>query len=335
MRSLNSAVRIGRKPSAMSVAKAVESQQAVVLVRPAVTRVRSVAIPAPGEHELRVRLQGCGICASHLPLWEGRPWFNYPQEAGAPGHEGWGVIDAVGAGIDDLEVGQRVAFASGHAFAQFDITSRNCVVPLPEELDDEPFPGEAFAHAMNVIERSDIRAGHKVAIVGGGFVGLLLTQLAADKGAHVVVLSRRPFALGLAESMEADETVLLRCDGGDANRAMRASGGDGFDRVIETSGTQAALHLARQICAEHGRLVIAGDPPERPESGLIVEQAPGRSAERYVSGVQKAIQAMLEGQLDPFPLLSHTVSLGSLDVGFRLTRERPEGFVKALLLHET
>ena len=44
---------------------------------------------------------------------------------------------------------------------------------------------------------------------------------------------------------------------------------------------------------------------------------------------------MLEGQLDPFPLLSHTVSLGSLDVGFRLTRERPEGFVKALLLHET
>jgi threonine dehydrogenase-like Zn-dependent dehydrogenase len=59
-----------------------------------------------------------------------------------------------------------------------------------------------------------------------------------------------------------------------------------------------------------------------------------RSKDRYVTGVQRAIQAALEGRLDPFPLLTHTVSLGSLDVGYKLMRERPDGFVKALLLNE-
>jgi threonine dehydrogenase-like Zn-dependent dehydrogenase len=68
--------------------------------------------------------------------------------------------------------------------------------------------------------------------------------------------------------------------------------------------------------------------------GLDVINAHERTMDRYVTGVQKAIQAALEGRLDPFPLLTHTVSLGSLDYGFRLMRERPEGFVKALLLNE-
>lgn len=320
MHSSVSVVWTRRKSRLIVPADASESQHAVVLVQPKMTRVQSVALPEPGEHEVRVRLQGCGISTSQLPIWEGRPWFNYPQQAGAPGHEGWGFVDAIGSGVDDLDVGQRVALMSRHAFAEFDIAARECVVPLPEELDDEPFPGGAFAHAMNVIERSDIRTGQTVAIVGAGFVGLLLTQLAADRGAHVVVLSRRPFALQSAESMDAEATVLLRGDGYDVRRALRVSGGDGFDRVIDIAGTKAGMHLARKICAERGR---------------VVEQEPDGSADRYVSGVHRAIQAMLEGQLDPFPLMNHSVPMGSLDVGFRLTRDRPEGFVKALLLHES
>ena len=51
--------------------------------------------------------------------------------------------------------------------------------------------------------------------------------------------------------------------------------------------------------------------------------------------VVEAIQAALEGRLDPFPLMSHTVPMGSLDTGLQLTRERPDGFVKALLLPES
>jgi threonine dehydrogenase-like Zn-dependent dehydrogenase len=310
-----------RKRRAARLGQAAGSQQAVHLVGQQLTRVRSVVVVLPGYQQVRVKVQGCGISTSHLPIWEGRPWYRYPLEAGAPGQEGWGFIDAIGPGVDDLEVGQRVAFMSGHAYAEYDITSRDCVVPLPEELDDEPFPGEAFADAMNVFERSDIRSGHTVAIVGGGFTGLLLTQLAADRGAHVALLSDRRFELECADSMDAEESVLLSADGKDARRALRINGAEPFDRVIETAGSQAALDLAKQLCADHAGLVIAGEPC-------------GGAPDRYVKGVHRAIQAALEGRLDPFPLLSHSVSMRSLDHGFDLTRARPEGFIKALLVHE-
>jgi threonine dehydrogenase-like Zn-dependent dehydrogenase len=232
---------------------------------------------------------------------------------------------------------------SGHAYAQYDVASRDCVVPLPEELDDEPFPGEPFGCAMNIFERSDIRSGQRVAVVGAGFLGLLLTQLAADAGAQVLVLSHRPFALQLAQAMDADETLLTIDDGCDAARAIAIADGIGFDRVIEVGGTQRSLDLASEICAERARLIIAGYHQDGPRQvdmqqwnwrGLDVVNAHERAMDRYVSGVNKAIQAALEGRLDPFPLLTHTVTLQSMDQGFELMRERPEGFVKALLINE-
>lgn len=61
-------------------------------------------IPAPeaGPGQVRVRLEGAGICASELPVWEGREWFHYPRQPGMPGHEGWGSIDAVGEHVEGL-----------------------------------------------------------------------------------------------------------------------------------------------------------------------------------------------------------------------------------------
>ena len=55
-----------------------------------------------GPGEARVRLEGCGVCGSNLPVWEGRPWFQYPLDPGTPGHEGWGVIEEVGEGLQGM-----------------------------------------------------------------------------------------------------------------------------------------------------------------------------------------------------------------------------------------
>src|SRR5438045_4199726 len=95
-------------------------------------------------NEVRVRIEGCGVCASNIPGWEGRPWFQYPFEPGAPGHEAWGVIDTVGDNVHDLEVGERVAMLSSHGYAEYDFANADEVVRIPAELDDLPFPGEAL-----------------------------------------------------------------------------------------------------------------------------------------------------------------------------------------------
>jgi threonine dehydrogenase-like Zn-dependent dehydrogenase len=323
--------------------KSTNTQFAAFLERPQKTLVREVPLTKPQHRQVLVRLQGCGICASNLSVWEGRPWFAYPREAGAPGHEGWGIVEAVGESVRDIEIGQRVTMLSGHAYAEFDMTSSDWVIPLPEELDDEPFPAQSFGRAINAFERSGIVSGQLVAIVGDGFVELLLAQLAADAGAHVVVFSHRKDTLELAEAMDAEETVELARNGDDARRALQVSGRRGFDCVIELSGTRSSLELASAIVAERASLVtdfscceepLRATPRDREGRQMRVVNAQERSMGGLMSSVRKAIQAALEGRLDPFPLLTHTVSLKSLDQGFRLLHERPQGFVKALMVND-
>ena len=78
-------------------------------------------LESPREGQVRIRLEGCGVCGSNLPVWEGRPWFNYPLAAGSPGHEGWGVVEAVGDGVADVSVGERLAALSQKEVADFDL----------------------------------------------------------------------------------------------------------------------------------------------------------------------------------------------------------------------
>ena len=80
--------------------------RAVRLRQPRDLAIEHVEVPPPGPGAVRVKLEGCGVCGSNLPVWEGRPWFKYPLNPGAPGHEGWGIIDAVSEGVDGLEIGR-------------------------------------------------------------------------------------------------------------------------------------------------------------------------------------------------------------------------------------
>jgi threonine dehydrogenase-like Zn-dependent dehydrogenase len=318
-------------------------QRAAVLSGPMRTRIESTDVCEPQPGEVRVRLEGCGVCASNLAVWEGRPWFEYPREAGSPGHEGWGIVDAVGEGIEDIEVDERVAMISAHAYAEFDVAPRESVVRLPSAFADLPFPGEPLGCVMNILERAQIEPRHRVAIVGAGFLGVLLTQLAAKTGAQVVVLSRRTYALDLARCMGASETFATSDIERARDRAWAASDGRGYDRVIEAVGSQKALDLASALAAEYGRLVIAGYHQDGPRQvdmqqwnwrALDIVNAHERSAERYVSGVERAVEAVLAGEMDPFPLLTHELPLTALDEAFELTRSRPDGFMKAVVRTE-
>ncbi len=99
-------------------------------------------VPEPGPGQVRVRLEGCGVCASNLGPWHGAPWFTYPFAPGSLGHEGWGVVEALGEGVAGTgpTVGQRVATLSQAAYAQFDVADAASTVPLPAALDGRPFP---------------------------------------------------------------------------------------------------------------------------------------------------------------------------------------------------
>src|SRR3954463_13769007 len=106
--------------NATATVSAKSTMAASRIVGPLRVEIEDAPMPAPGPKQVRVRLEGCGVCASNIPPWEGREWFKYPMEHGALGHEGWGVVDAVGSEVRSIHEGDRVAMLSEHAYAQYD-----------------------------------------------------------------------------------------------------------------------------------------------------------------------------------------------------------------------
>lgn len=319
---------------------AAASMQAAVLTGAGRIEVRSVLVPAPGPREVRVRLEACGVCASNLGPWAGPEWMQFPTEPGALGHEGWGVLDAVGEEVRGLEPGQRVAALSYHAYAQYDIADQAAVVPLPAAIAGLDVPGEPLGCAMNIFSRSGIAAGQTVAIVGIGFLGALLTQLAARAGACVLAISRRPFSLAVARRCGASEIIPMD-DHWRIIETVKALTKDRLcDCVIEAVGKQWPLDLAAELTRERGRLVVAGYHQDGPRQvnmqlwnwrGIDVINAHERDPAVYVAGIRAAIEAVAEGRLDPAPLITHRFPLGALGEALDATRDRPDGFLKAVV----
>jgi threonine dehydrogenase-like Zn-dependent dehydrogenase len=314
--------------------------QALQLRGPRYAVLAPVRVPGPGPGEVRVRLEGCGVCASNLPLWEGRPWFKYPLEPGAPGHEGWGTVEAVGEGVAHVAKGDRVAFLSTHAYAEHDLAAADTLVKLNGKLDGRPFPGEALACVMNIFRRSEIQPGQTVAIVGVGFIGAALISLAVRAGARVIALSRRAFALEMAERLGASALIRVGDTAKAVRQAVALTGEARCERVIEASGHQEALDLATELTGNRARLVIAGyhqDGERRVNlrewnwRGLDIVNAHERNPSEYRRGMQEAVDLVTKGGLDPWKLITHQFVLGDAQAAFSTLAHRPHGFMKALI----
>jgi threonine dehydrogenase-like Zn-dependent dehydrogenase len=313
--------------------------QAAVIEAPNRCRIDDVAIPEPGASEVRVRLEGCGICGSNLAPWEGRPWFQYPMAPGELGHEGWGRVDAVGKNVKSVREGERVSLLSYRAYAEYDVAPEMAIVRLPEALDGAPFPGEALGCAMNVFHRSGIEQGNCVAIIGIGFLGAVLTALSVNAGAKVIAISRRHYALDMAKKLGACTTILFETNQiSQIVEAVREfTHGKGCDRVIEAAGVQSALDLAAELTCERGRLIIAGYHQDGKRQvnmqlwnwrGLDVINAHERNPNVYRRGIEGAVNAVANKQLNPLPLYTHRFNLAHLADGLDAMKNRKDGFLK-------
>jgi len=179
--------------------------------------VRVVEMPVPeiGPGELLIQLRACGICASDV-----MEWYMKPRAPLYPGHEPVGVVVALGDGVLQFAPGQRVFFhhhapclvchfCQRGSFSQcttFRATrlypgglAEYVRVPAPNvERDVLPLPAgisfeaatliEPLACCLRGIDRAAIQAGDSVCILGAGSNGLLLAQLAQQRGASCVII---------------------------------------------------------------------------------------------------------------------------------------------------
>lgn len=335
-----------RSPEAVQekapVSEKVTVGKAAVLTAPQKVNIKEIDLPEPGDGEVRIQLEGSGVCASNIPMWEGRDWFNYPVTPGEPGHEGWGIIEAVGKNVKELKEGDRVTALTYKAYATHDIAKEESVVKLPKKLAGKPFPGEPLGCAMNIFNRSDIQKGQKVAIVGSGFLGTLLVQLAKSAGAEVIAVSRREFSLETAKKAGADHLIKMDDHYQIIEKVKELTNGNFCERVIECTGKEWPLNLSIELTGTRGKLIVAGFHQDGMRNvnvqmlnwrGIDMISAHEREPQQYINGIKAAIKAVEEGQMDPYPLFTHKFSLNEMEKAYQHLTERPDGFIKALIVN--
>jgi threonine dehydrogenase-like Zn-dependent dehydrogenase len=196
---------------------------------------------------------------------------------------------------------------------------------------------------MNIFRRSEVRSGDTVGIIGIGFLGSLLTRLCADAGARVIAMARKPSALRVAERMGAHERIALEENWQAVEQVRGLTDGRLCDIVMECVGKQGPLELAGELAKERGRLVIAGYHQDGLRQvnlqlwnwrGLDVINAHEREQRVYIEGIREAVEAVSSGRVNPDPLYTHRFPLHRLDEALNLTKERPDGFMKALVMVE-
>ncbi len=215
-----------------------------------VFRVADIAKPAPGPGEVQVRMTLSGINPTD---WKSRSGATPRPIDGfqIPHHDGTGVIDAVGEGVDEVRIGQRVwtwmAAASrpwGTA-AQWTVVPSRHAVPLPDGVSDElgACLGVPAMTAHRCLVADGPVAGKNVLVAGGaGAVGHFAIELAKFFGARVATTVSGPGKAELARKAGADLVVNYREPGAaDQLRAFAPT----MDRIIEVAlGANLELDLA-------------------------------------------------------------------------------------------
>jgi threonine dehydrogenase-like Zn-dependent dehydrogenase len=267
--------------------------------------------------------------------------MEFPLAPGALGHEGWGFVDAVGAGVSPDRLGSRVAVFGTSSFASHEVVAEDAALPIPAALGDRAMPAEPFGCAVSIFRMARVQPGDTVAIIGAGFIGALLTKLATDAGARVIAISRRDDSLALARRMGAAECVPLD-DHWEVLRQLAALAGEaGCDITVECTGAQWPLDLAAEITRESGRLVIAGYHQDGPRQvnmqlwnwrAFEIVNAHVRDRATNLDAMREAMELAARGAIPVEELLTHSYPLEQLGAALDATRDKPDGFVKAVVV---
>lgn len=224
-----------------------------------VLHVEQVPLPEPGPGKVRVRTLLASIHNHDLWTVKGDYGFkpNLPARAGS---EAVGVVDALGDGVEGIEVGQRVV--TGAAFgtwAEYFVASAAALVPVPDTIGDEA-AAQLFAmpfSAVSLLDYLDVQPGDWIVQnTANGLVSKLVAQLAAVRGVNVVGLVRRSAAVDELAAEGIGNILATDTDDWRA-RAADLAGKAGFAAAVDSVGGQISGDLAA-LLRRRGLLVSFG-----------------------------------------------------------------------------
>lgn len=267
-----------------------------------------VGDPGPGEIQLRGTM--CGICAWDIATCRLGKEMSAPAP---PGHEGIGYVTGVGPGVEGFKEGDRVACGGFQTLANM---STQGLHRIPEsKIPDEYWLVEPVSCAVTGVDTCRLRPADRVAVIGCGFMGLLILQILTRSYAlEVIGLDIDADRLNLARSLGVQETHDL--SQAPADDLVGDLHHRGIDIVIDTSGSQNGLDLAAKLVRRGGQINLFGwikgtkatfDPSAWHMGGFtIVNSSPSA---KLRDPFPPAVELIERGIVDLKPLVTHQVDL--------------------------
>ncbi|MCL4515937.1 MAG: alcohol dehydrogenase catalytic domain-containing protein [Firmicutes bacterium] len=346
--------------------------KAVVYPEPNKFEIRDVPVPEPRPEEVLIKVRATTICATDMKIFTGKfPGTRFPH---IPGHEWGGDVVAVGKGVDGVKVGDRVGvevhvgcgkcqpcingmynicenygdIASGHqhigftvpgGLAEYCAVSIKAVHRLPPGLDyDEAAFTDNIGVALHAVERTGLRPGENIAVIGPGAFGQLAVQIARSMAAgKIAIVGTRAERLQMGLKLGADEAVNVSEVGDPVAAVKKCFDGKGPDVVVEFAGTESAAHLALSCARRGGRVTLAG--ATGPGRNLNIDLSVivrghldvfGSVANpRWVSA--RGLRMIERGVVDVKPLITHHMSLAEFPTAWQMTHQREDGAIRVML----
>lgn len=327
-------------------------------------RVVETPIPKIGPGELLVEMQACGLCASDV-----MEWYMRPRAPLYPGHEPVGIVAEVGEGVQQFAVGQRV-FVHHHvpcmvchycrrgSFSQCATFRATRLYPgglaeyirvpaLNVQLDVLPLPAtlsfeaatliEPLACCVRGIDRAAMQPGDSVLVLGAGSNGLMLAQLARQRGA-VRVMIADPIAYRRQRALECGVDYALDPRIGELSKQVAAvNDGRKPAIVIVTPSSISAMQQGLGLVEAGGTVLLFAPPP--PETQLPVtphhlffQEISLRTS--YSAGpheTRQALDLLCSGRIRAESIITHRFALRDAAQAFRLVAH-PGDALKAVIV---
>jgi threonine dehydrogenase-like Zn-dependent dehydrogenase len=239
-----------------------------------------------------------------------------------------------------LPVGAIVGGRVEESFSDYAIADERDLVVIPEGIDPYATLPEPMGCVVEAVRRTPINPGARVAVIGLGFMGLLMVQLLRNAGtSQIVGVDPRADARKVALLNGADGTL----DGAELPRDFYSGEGTparfGFDVVVEASGSQGGLDLATQLAKSHGVLSILGYHQQERRvdmrmwnwKALDVVNGHVRDRDLLRKSTAAALDLQASGRIDPGSLITHRYPLSDVDTAYQAMATKPDGFIKALI----
>lgn len=322
---------------------------AVTFTAPGQVAVTEVELPDPAPGEVGVRTVYSGISqGTERWLLTGRynhvgdhPAENYPC---FPGYQAAGVVEQVGAGVEDVKPGDHVML-QGTRFADPDLANPGpglashvgyLVAPRAEVTPVSPAVdlAEAALYRMAGVSRhgvrlAGVRSGDVVVVIGLGMIGQMAAQAARRVGAHVIAGDLIPARVAAAGKYSADVAVDVR------ERALadvvREAAPHGADVVIDTTGVSSMFASCLDLVREEGRICLQGYYPDP----ITIEFHPAHLKRVAVyfpcawDGDRDGVLAddLAHGRLAIAPLITHRFSYTEAAEAYATVVDHPEASI--------